>query len=130
VSARIKQRLDQKIAEVERRLTKLRALREAFDDEELASEVKDLFAGENGAGHPAAPQRREGRNIVTLREYFQNRENAWATIAEIVTDTGMSKHSLRQVLYRSHVTTFDRQKPKGSRRESRFRLKPEKEKDA
>ena len=126
MSAHIKHRLDQKIAELERRLAKFQALREALDDEELASEVAELFVDENGAKRPPRPKRREGRNIVILREYFQSRQNAWATVAQIVAATGMSKHSLRQVLYRSHVDSFERQKPKGSRRESRFRLKPEK----
>ncbi len=114
-------KLDTLISELESRLQKLKALRDVIDDDEIAGELAQIFS-QNGV-KPRKRVHRKAGNIDKLIEFFRNRENKMATVAEIVQATGMSKHSLRQLLYRSHVGEFTRKSPSGRNRESRFRLK-------
>ena len=87
------------------------------------AEVTDIFASENGAKRSPAPQRSEGRNMVILRKYFQARDNRKATLAQMVEGTSVSKHSLRQIVYRTHADQFEREGHRGGGRESFFWLK-------
>ena len=114
-------KIDALISRLESRLKKLKALRDVIDDDDIAEELTEIFS-QNGV-KPRKRVRRKLRNIDKLREFFNSRENKLATLAEIIQASGMSKHSLRQLLYRSNVGEFTRKSPSKGNRESRFRLK-------
>jgi hypothetical protein len=111
-----KHKLDHRIDELENRLTKLRAIRAALDDEEIAPDLAELF----GSG---------GRNQEThfdkMRAFFESTENEWATAKWIARKTGVSWAAVRQVLYKTNKGAFESQDhPKGGRTKQ-FRLKQE-----
>ena len=118
-----KQELDRTITSLEQRLERLRALRAAMDDDEIVAEMTKAFAV-NGS---AQSVQRSGGNMTKIRQFFENRGNQWATIAQIVDAIGISKHSLRQLLYRSNKEEFERESHRGGGQESLFRLLAETE---
>jgi hypothetical protein len=108
-----KRKLDTRISELERRLERLRALRAALEDDQIVSDLAEVFAS-NG---------REGGNIEIVRQFFRERDNAKATLVEMVEATSVSKHSLRQLVYKTHADQFERESHRGGGRQSYFWLK-------
>jgi hypothetical protein len=119
--------LDSRIAALEKKLTTLKALREAIADDDVAGEVSDLFSS-NGA--PPVPKKRQKagpqpKNLPKALLFFRKNGNAQATVAQISKATKLSKNSVRHMLYHSQKDVFERESHIGAGRESLFRLKPE-----
>ena len=115
--------LDVKIAGLEQRLERLRGLRSALEDDEILADLVEVFATNCQKG----PLGRGGKNIQIVRQFFRDRDNRAATLMQIVETTGISKHSLRQLVYKVHVDEFEREGHRGGGRESLFWLKEHEE---
>jgi hypothetical protein len=119
--------LDRKIAELERRVSQLKAVREALSDDLIADDIAEVFRGLGGDSDSPTrgngKKRDIGKTARKLRGFFLERHNEWATVKEMVSVTRISVHSIRQTLYKTEVGMFDRQSQPGGRRESRFRLR-------
>jgi len=109
-----KQKLDGRIAELEARLEKLRAIRAALDDEEIAPDLAELFREQNPG---------QVKNIDKMRSFFDSCGNKWATVVQIGEGTKLKWGSVRQILYKTHKQEFDsRSHPKGGRTKQ-FRMR-------
>ncbi len=115
---------DKVIRDLEARLAKAKAVRDALSDPELADEiVKSL--GIQPANRPA---RRRGKaraltHTGKVEQFFRKHKNEWANSFEIAEGTGLKREAVRQILYKSGVERWARRPdPKGSPR-VQFRLK-------
>ncbi len=109
-----KQKLDGRIAELEARLEKLRVIRAALDDVEIAPDLAELFGDQN-------PGR--SKNIDKMRSFFESCDNKWATVVQIGEGTQLKWGSVRQILYKTHKQEFrSRSHPKGGRTKQ-FRMR-------
>lgn len=119
-----KQKLDQAIESIERKLHRLKALRDAMNDDDILDDIASIFGpSANGEAGSSASTKPVSKNMVKIRRFFHNRDNQWATAKEIVSGTKVKLNSLRQLLYRSHVEEFDRDGQVGFGKQSKFRLK-------
>lgn len=107
-------KLDKAIAEVEAKLAKLRAVRDALDDPDVAA----VFAGQNGS-------KRTGTLFERIADFFAERGNEWATIDQIRKAVGNPLNSVRQLLYKGKPDAFERQRHDGGA--TLFRLRSEEE---
>lgn len=115
------------IASLEARVAKLKALDEVLADEEIAKALQDAL-GVNGAVTGRVTRKKTGKKARAtvydkIVKYFQDRNNAWATLRQMVADTKISIGSLRNELYKQRREKFERDAQKGGGRETKFRLK-------
>jgi hypothetical protein len=119
-----RQKLDEAIEATARKLQRLKALRDAMNDDDIMDDIALIFApSTNGAVGKDTPTKPRSKNMERIYRYFRNRNNQWATAKEIVSGAKVKLNSLRQLLYRSHVEEFDRDGQVGFGKQSRFRLK-------
>lgn len=118
--------LDEKIADIERQLTNLKMLRDLLEDSGSRQLIEEVLA--NGSSRPTTipkgglkPVRRGGL-IPRLRKFFEDRQNEWATLKDLV-DAGFSASSVRQIIYGQYPGAFDRMSYTGGGKPSRFRRK-------
>jgi hypothetical protein len=114
---------DKVIAELEVRLEKAKAVRDALNDPELAGEIAKSL----GVQPASRPARRRGKNRLThiqkIERFFQENNNKWADSFEISAGTGVKRDAIRQVIYKTAIDRLVKQRdPKGSSR-VKFRLK-------
>ena len=125
-------KLDTAIAELEGKLAKLKAVRNALDDDQISAELLAIFGAEtNGQKKRKRPIRILGRETTfdRIRQLFSKKNNEWMTLAEIE-QAGINKATARQVLYVKNVPDFERESLKGGGRETKFRLRhPERVKE-
>lgn len=123
MNATHKQRLDERISQLERRLENLRMLRTALEDASLAGDIAELFSESSSPQRdPVASRRSGGKTIEKIVHFLESRNNEWATALEIAEGTGVSKHTVRQVVYKTAKDRFDRWSEPGFHRETKFRL--------
>ena len=114
---------DKVVAELEAKLEKAKAVRDALGDPELADEiVKSLGC------HSPSPQRRKRTSkkrthVDTLLQFFLDRDADWATIAEITEGTTLNRDAVRQVVYKSGAKCLERRTSPGRSRHTQFRPK-------
>ncbi len=118
---------DKVIADLEARLAKAEAVRDALDDPELAEEIIKSLGVQ--LGPRAVRKRGKPRRLTqveTVVRFFQDRDNNWADSFAISDGTGLKREAVRQVLYKSGsdqvVKRAGPKGPKGTRR-VQFRLK-------
>lgn len=123
LAANAKQKIDTQIESLERKLQRLKALRDALEDEDIADEVGELFESSTKNGIPKSLKRSpKSLNLRKIVRFFEKRNNTQATIKEICKATSLSFSSVKQMLYRSHCEYFDRESQVGGGRETLFRL--------
>ncbi len=115
------------ISDLEARLAKAEAVRDALDDPELAEEIIKSLGVQPGL--PAVRKRGKSRRptqVEKIIEFFQEHNNEWADSFAISEGAGMKREAVRQVLYKSGsdqlVKRAGEKGPKGTRR-VQFRLK-------
>lgn len=124
-----RQKLDERIAELEAKLARLRNLRDAIDDEDIAREFSGLFSQNSNGSTVRKPNgsttQRVGKskNFAAIVDAFNGTNNEWATMEEVCTNSGLKNSAVRQIVYKSHGPHFDRRPhPDGGSRKQ-FRLK-------
>ena len=127
--------LDELISQQEARVAKLKALRDALEDKELASMARQYL----GADTPVAAkvniirlpesQTDAARRIVKRHKsveqivtFFEKRNNSSATIAQITEGTKMSAANVRRIVYAAHPDLFKKAGKMLSSREVLFQL--------
>lgn len=111
------------IARYERRIETVQRIQELIkDDPLLASEIT---AALNGRKSPPQNQDRLS-NFDTIRDFFENRNNAWTATPEISQAVGFSRGSVSQVLYdKKHSKQFEKKAKPGSKKIKMWRLRRE-----
>ncbi len=115
---------DKVIHDLEARLAKAKAVRDALGDPELVDEIVKSM-GIQPAGRPI--RRRSKKRTRTHTEkvihFFREHKNAWSNSFDIAEGTGLKREAVRQILYKSLVGKLGkRSDPQGSPR-VQFRLK-------
>jgi hypothetical protein len=122
-----KTKLDKLIGALETRLSRLKAVQAALDDELIAGDIEELFSEHaNGEQLEQQPHQTRGKIFRKVKAFFESHDNTPATLREIIASTKLNIHSLRQVLYKTAVDEFERQSKPGAQRETKFRLKDKK----
>lgn len=113
--------LDNQIAILEYQLERLRTLRWALEDsgtfqrltlaqtytwEEICQQYQER--GADTEIRPSSAPRKPTR-FDTIARFFQQRENQWATAAQIADGTKIRASIVRDVLYKSHKEKFERE---------------------
>lgn len=122
--------LDNRIAELERKLEALKGVREALGDDELKREVLQLLTGGQPVGTGASSTRtprqkplvvrpqKPGQTIAERVIEHLRQDNKPITIGECATMLGCKESSVRQVFYKTHRNQFiKRPAPDGRRME-------------
>ncbi len=117
-------RLDGMIQTLEAKLEKLRVMRSAIVDSELVEEMKELFAVREEPGVSMTVRDKPlGQNARKVIAFFRKHNNEPADLFVIAQETGISRDSLRQTVYQTHLDLFERDGKVGGRRRSLFWLK-------
>ena len=117
-----KDRLDRKIQAVERKLEQLKIVRSALDDAELAAEMQEVFSAPEQVEGPVEAKPLSA-NMQKLVAFFQARDNRPADLFEMEEQTGISRNSIRQMVYQSNMDCFEREGHRGGGQRSSFWLK-------
>ena len=100
--------------------------------EELVREEPDLIPVIVAAlnGRPSERPSENGKSqdkpkthFERLTAFFKGRNNAWATTAEIVTTTGISRGAIGAILHQGHKNDVQKKSKPGSRKTKLWRLK-------
>jgi response regulator of citrate/malate metabolism len=127
MNANAVQRLDEKIAELTRRIERLKALRTAIGDDTIADDIAELFDRSLSCGNGAGRKRRTSPTanaaMMKIRSAFEANHNQQMTLKELAAKTGISWHTIRQFAYMTYRDQFEREGHRGGGQESKFRLK-------
>jgi hypothetical protein len=110
--------LDEDIAKLRVELERLETFRAFLLDPDMARYVAStpksgsMLTVENGHIQAVKGQRKAGKRTLfeLIEEFFLNRENEWATAAEIVAGVGRARGAVSHTMYHSHVNHFEKQK--------------------
>jgi hypothetical protein len=127
MNAETKTKLDKLIDALEERISRLKAVRTALDDDVIADDIATLFgdiANSDGATRtPPHKPKGKGKLFLKVKTFFESRNNTPATLREIIAATKLNIHSLRQVLYKTAADEFERESQPGAQRQTKFWLK-------
>lgn len=124
----VKSRIDSIISDLEAKLSKWKAVRDAVGDDAFREEMLTLLVGDqtptksNGKRKPAKSGKKS-LLLEKLQDFYRAHGNQWATLAEIEEKGVLNKSQARQLLYISHADYFDRQSNATGDRQTKFRLK-------
>src|SRR6266700_5143490 len=107
--AAAKQLLDQKIAELTAQLDQAKALRAAFDNDQLVGIVSGLM---NGSLRPTRKliERKSAESLSNrdkIAAFFKAHDNAWASSAEIMRGSDVERGIVNNVLYVGNADDFE-----------------------
>ena len=131
--ATAKQLLDQKIADLTAQLDQAKALRAAFDNEQLMGIVSGLM---NGALRPTrklierSPASASLSNREKIAAFFKAHDNAWASSAEIMQGAGVERGIVNNVLYVGNPEDFESKDHPTLKRRKLWRMKHAAAKDS
>jgi hypothetical protein len=113
---------DKVITDLELRLTKARAVREALDDPELAEEVAKSL-GVQPCAEKTRKKKRRSTHAEKVVGFFQEHNNEWADSFEISDGIRIKREAVRQVLYKTGADRVERRSSPNGSRKVQFRLK-------
>lgn len=135
----IKAKIDARIAEHEgeiaqhqEKIDRLRVLRDALDDSELAAELAAEFKTQANSKSSAAKSKSskeetkikvKSTQLEKVIDFFNDRANEWASTSEIAVGSDLQPHSIRQMVYKRYVNLFERRDHPHESRRKQFRLK-------
>lgn len=118
--------LDDKIAELEAKAAKLRALRDALGDEEVAAMARQLLGIKILPVARSTPSEvepvSEKSGLERIVEFLKGRGDRPATISEISEGAKITASNCRRILYVANKDMFQRVEKRPDSRESQFRL--------
>ncbi len=111
-----RQKLDSRIAELERKLALLKNIREANESPDLSEELAFFFDANGQPENPesadaVALKRPRSESFGKIEAYFHARNNEPATREDVIAGTGLGRSAVTQVMYVSHQPFFSRSKP-------------------
>lgn len=131
--------LEAEAAALDTKLARAKAVYAAIGDAELADELAKSFRLKAEEMRPAGlgvkkktatkktAKKKRGFGKLTyygkIRRFFEKRENEWAFRSEIEDATGISADAIRQVIYNSHPSKFERRPGPNGSRLKQFQLK-------
>lgn len=106
------ERWDQVIVDLEKRLERARAIRSVLGDDELADELAKIFGNEGAKRLEKPTEDSSGASTIYayVTRFFVKNNNEWSTISEMIKGTKIRRDSVRGLIYKGRIDSFDKRK--------------------
>jgi hypothetical protein len=116
----LKSKIDGKIAALQALLQRLRTFRESLDNDDLADVLADLEPDTKTA--KVTLRRPKSAYFDKVVSHFVQNKNDWSRTGEIARSTGLTTHSVRQMIYARYPDFFENRVDPSDDKRKQFRL--------